>query len=560
MSDGQGFDISVLEGKDRAELAAIAEQLGEKPGARAKKADIVALILRLVGADAPAEADQAEASAPAADVDVEGPAPVSSGEDPEGDDEAEAEGDGEPDADADEAAPQRRDGRSSGGRNEPRGASDGEAGREQGGDQRTQPGNHQGGQGGNDASGDGFEDGVESGNRRRRRRGRDRDRQRDDEQVQAEPVEVEGMVDLREEGYGFLRLNGYLPSRDDAYISLRQTRQFGLRTGDIVRGKSRPAGRNEKNPALLQVDDVNGHQAHNQPPRARFDELTPVYPSERLPLELAADPSSLTVRAIDLIAPIGKGSRVLVSAPPRSDTTALLSQVVRSIEVNHPDVEVLVALVDERPEEITAVERWVLRGSVAATAFDRPADEHASVAELVVERAKRMVESGKDVVVVLDGLTRLARAHQRATGEDRPLDGGIAPSALFAPKRLFGAARKADEGGSLTIIATATVDSGSATDALVLEELRDTATTELRLDRRLAERQVAPAIDIEASSARHADALFDRTELAGAAALRQLLLAEGDAQGTNTAAVALLAQRLGATKTNAALLAEMAKG
>ncbi|MEZ5140869.1 MAG: transcription termination factor Rho, partial [Acidimicrobiales bacterium] len=458
MSDG--FDVSVLEGKDRAELAAIAEQLGQKPGARAKKADIVALILQLVGAESPTgepapgggEGDASSEPAPATSSDDAGPGDGARAEEPATEHATEHE------------APPKGD------------------------DAAT----------GDDASsgptGEGEGEGIEPGNRRRRRRGRDRNR--DEEPASAEPVEVEGMVELREEGYGFLRLNGYLPSRDDAYVSLRQTRQFGLRTGDIVRGKSRPAGRNEKNPALLQVDAVNGHQAHNQPARPRFEELTAVHPSVRLGLELADDPTNATARVIDLVAPLGRGSRALVVGPPRSGATAVLKQIVRSVEVNHPDVEVFVVLVHERPEEITDVRRWVLRGTVAATAFDRPAEEHVAVAELVVERAKRLAEQGRDVLVVLDGLTRITRAHHlAAAAHGRTGEGGLEVAALGPAKRLFAAARDLEEAGSLTLVATASTETGARADEVVVEEVANAASTVIVLEREAAERRLVPAID-----------------------------------------------------------------
>ncbi|HRW36640.1 MAG: transcription termination factor Rho [Acidimicrobiales bacterium] len=515
MSDG--FDVSVLEGKDRAELAAIAEQLGQKPGARAKKADIVALILQLVGAGEPGgDAGSAPAGA------SEEPTPEATASSSSSDD-AEGEGEG---ASPDEPATE---------------APEGDASRA--GDSSAGP---QGGEG------DG--DGIEPANRRRRRRGRDRNR--DDEQASAEPVEVEGMVELRDEGYGFLRLHGYLPSRDDAYVSLRQTRQFGLRTGDIVRGKSRPAGRNEKNPALLQVDAVNGHQAHNQPARPRFEELTPVHPSGRLGLELADDPTNATARAIDLVAPIGRGSRVLVVGPPRSGATAVLKQIVRSVEVNHPDVEVFVVLVHERPEEITDLQRWVLRATVAATAFDRPPEEHVAVAELVVERAKRLAEEGRDVLVVLDGLTRITRAHHlAAAAHGRTGEGGLEVAALGPAKRLFAAARDLEEAGSLTLVATASTETGSRADEVVVEEVANAASSVIVLEREAAERRLVPAIDPTRSATANDEALLDRAELAPRTALRRSLIARRDEAGTPAAALELLLERIAATATDAELLA-----
>jgi transcription termination factor Rho len=588
MSDGSGFDMTLLDGKDRAELAAIAEQLGQKPGARAKKADIVALILRLVGADEGAGAAPEAADAPEADASgaaaTDAPA-----EEPEV-----AEADGSDASDATAAPAAGEQGRRGGGRNQGsqgdrnqgnqgdrnQGNQGNQGDRNQGnqGNQgdRNQGDRNQGDQGDRNQQNEGNEpngnqrdpnegqvdaDG-ESGNRRRRRRGRDRDRRPEgDDQAPVEPVEVEGMVDLREEGYGFLRLHGYLPSRDDAYISVKQTRQFGLRTGDIVRGKSRPPARNEKNPALLQVDSVNGYEAHNQAPRARFDELSAVFPTERLALELPDDPSNAIVRAIDLLAPIGKGSRGLLVAPPKAGTTTVLRNVVRSIEVNHPEVELFVLLVDERPEEVTEMKRWLLRGSVASSPFDRPVDEHVAVAELVIERAKRLVESGKDVVVVVDGLTSLTRAHNLAApAGGRVVAGHLDTTALFPPKQLFGAARNAEEGGSLTILATLATGTGSATDDAIYEEFDGTETQELRLDGRLAERGVFPAIDVAGSSTRREELLRDRAEVEQVAALRAQLAQRALESDSVTAGMELLLERLAATKTNAELLAAAAKG
>jgi transcription termination factor Rho len=591
MSAGSGFDMTLLEGKDRAELAAIAEQLGQKPGARAKKADIVSLIMRLVGAeeggDAPAGTADATSDATPPEVAGDGATPaVEGGEDaPESSHEdAGSEGGAEADDDASDGADEQN--RRGGGRNGGQGANQGQrdAGNQGGRNQGNQgnQGNQQGGSSGNQSGGsqggqdegegpngnqrepgaEGQEGDGESGNRRRRRRGRDRDRRPEgDDQAPVEPVEVEGMVDLREEGYGFLRLHGYLPSREDAYISVKQTRQFGLRTGDTVRGKSRPPARNEKNPALLQVDAVNGHQAHNQPPRPKFADLTALFPDQRLKLELPDDPTNMTVRIIDLLAPIGKGTRGLIVSPPKAGKTTIVKNVVRSIEVNHPEVELIVLLVDERPEEVTDMKRWLLRGSVAASTFDRPPEEHTSVAELVIERAKRLVESGKDVVVVLDGITRLARAYNLAApAGGRTMSGGLEASALYPPKKFFGAARNAEEGGSLTILATALVDTNSRMDESIFEEFKGTGNMELKLDRSLSERRVFPAIDVDASSTRHEELLFDRPQLQQITKLRRVLGGLKDETGSNAAGLEMLTDRLASFKTNAEFLAEIAKG
>ena len=579
MSGAPGFDIALLEGKDRAELAAIAEQLGQKPGARAKKADIVALIMRLVGAEEPtADADEAPVAAGSEVADGstdEAPAAEApdQGDGTEPDAEADAHGD-EAEADAEGGeAPAPRSERGNGNGNGDRGQG-GRADRSQGQSGDGQPGEgnrkdepprneHPNGNANPNAQqgGEGQGDDGESGNRRRRRRGRDRDRRPEGEEQHAEPIEVEGLVDLREEGYGFLRLHGFLPSRDDAYISVKQSRQFGLRTGDVVAGKSRPANRNERNPALVQVDTVNGAPAHSQPARPRFEDLTPLFPDERLTLELADDPSNATVRIIDLLAPIGKGTRGLIVSPPKAGKTTIVKHLVRSIEVNHPDVELIVLLVDERPEEVTDMKRWLLRGSVAASTFDRPADEHTAVAELVIERAKRLVEQGKDVVVVLDGITRLARAYNLAAPTSgRTMAGGIETSALYPPKKFFGAARNAEEGGSLTILATALVDTNTRMDEVIFEEFKGTGNMELRLDRRLAERRIFPAIDVDASSTRHEELLFDRSQLQQVTKLRRVLGGLKDETGSNAAGLEMLTERLASFRTNAAFLAEIAKG
>ncbi len=349
-------------------------------------------------------------------------------------------------------------------------------------------------------------------------------RQVADEGFQGEPVEVAGLLDLREEGYGFLRLKGYLPSTDDVYVSVKQARQFALRKGDHITGKSRPAGRNEKNPALLQIDLVNGGDPEEMKQRARFEELTPLFPDERLVLERRGDALNMTARVIDLITPIGKGQRGLIVSPPKAGKTAVMKQIARSIETNHPEVQLIVLLVDERPEEVTDMKRWLHHGEVAASTFDRPSEEHTHVAELTIERAKRMVEEGKDVVIILDGITRLARAYNLAApATGRIMSGGIDTGALYPPKKFFGAARNVEEGGSLTILATALVETGSRMDEVIFEEFKGTGNMELRLDRHLAERRIYPAIDVDGSSTRHEELLFDRHQLQQVWKLRRVL-------------------------------------
>ena len=495
-ADTQQLERSALERKDRDELHTIAVALGGKPGSRARKAEIVDLILELAGVTpaAPAEAPADEPSEPApasTSTRGNGRAAASSraaaGTAPSEAQPATTDEPAPPAApsDAAEATPTNGSG-SDAASDEP---STGEA--------------STGGQGGQPQQGQG----EGEGNRRRRRRGRDRgDRDRADrpdaeQPFQGEPVEVEGLLDLRDEGYGFLRLTGYLPSKDDVYISVKQVRQFALRKGDRVAGAARPAGRNEKNPAMLRIDAVNGVDPEVARQRPRFEDLTPLFPDERLRLEVKGDPLNMTARIVDLVAPIGKGQRGLIVSPPKAGKTTVMKQIARSIETNNPEVHLIVLLVDERPEEVTDMRRWVQNGEVAASTFDRPSEEHTMVAELTIERAKRMVEEGRDVVIILDGITRLARAYNLAApATGRIMSGGIDTGALYPPKKFFGAARNIEEGGSLTILATALVETNSRMDDAIFEEFKGTGNMELRLDRRMAERRIYPAIDVDGSS------------------------------------------------------------
>jgi transcription termination factor Rho len=550
--DSTALERSALERKDRDELVTIAQALGGKPAARAAKATIVNLILELTGvsggdeapAAAPAKATRARkavAAAPAPEPDPEPePEPVADADDAP--DDADHANEADPTEVADQPRPSGRE-------------------RQGGGGQQQTNGN---GNGGGNANGGGDEGDDDGGNRRRRRRGRNRGAAEGQggpgggpaEEWVGDPVDVEGVVDLREEGYGFLRVHGFLPSRDDAYISVKQARQFGLRRGDLVGGASRPAMRNEKNPALLRIDSVNGASPDGSRGRRRFDDLTPLFPDAKLKLELDQSSTDMTARIIDLIAPIGKGQRGLIVSPPKAGKTTIMKQIVRSIEVNNPEVHLFVLLVDERPEEVTDMRRWLKNDTsvVVASTFDRPAEEHTQVAELVIERAKRLVEDGADVVIVLDGITRLARAYTLAaptTG--RVMSGGIDTGALYPPKKFFGAARNVEEGGSLTILATALVDTGSRMDEVIFEEFKGTGNMELRLDRRLAEQRIYPAIDVEASSTRQEELLFLGTQLQQVWKLRRVL------SGTSGGGLELLLDRMKAFKTNADFLAEVGK-
>ena len=398
------------------------------------------------------------------------------------------------------------------------------------------------------------------GNRRgrRRRRGRGGQDQPGDGrpgEYQGDPIPVQGLLDLRPEGYGFLRGDGYLPAQKDVYVSASQVRRFALRKGDFVTGTSRPQASNEKYPALLRVDDINGMTPDDARARPRFEDLTPLFPDDKLHLEVGSDPQEITGRIVDLIAPIGKGQRGLIVSPPKAGKTTILKQLVYAIERNNPEVHLMVLLVDERPEEVTDMKRHVQRGEVVASTFDRPADEHTQVAELAIERAKRLVEHGKDVVVVLDGITRLARAYNLAAPTSgRIMSGGVDSTALYPPKKFFGAARNVEEGGSLTIIATALIETGSRMDEVIFEEFKGTGNMELRLDRHLAERRIYPAIDVAGSSTRHEELLFDRHQLQQVWKLRRVLNALEEGKG-----VELLLEKIRTTKDNNEFLREIGK-
>ena len=408
----------------------------------------------------------------------------------------------------------------------------------------------------------------EPGNRKgsRRRRGRERGErdlqgqsQAQEGQFSGELVEVKGLLDLRDEGYGFVRSAGYLPSAKDAYVSISQARRFALRKGDYIEGACRPAASNEKYPALIRIDSVSGLDPEMARQRPRFEDLTPLFPDSKLRLEVPGDPANMTARIVDLLAPIGKGQRGLIVSPPKAGKTTVMKQVAHSIEINNPEVHLMVLLVDERPEEVTDMSRSVTGEGVAST-FDRPSDEHTTVAELAIERAKRLVEMGRDVVIILDGITRLARAYnlaQPATG--RIMSGGVDSGALYPPKKFFGAARNIEEGGSLTILATALVETGSKMDEVIFEEFKGTGNMELRLDRKLAERRIYPAIDVNASSTRHEELLFDRSHLQQVWKLRRVLNALGN-DGSAAAGLELLMDKIRTTKGNDQFLAEIAKG
>jgi transcription termination factor Rho len=394
-------------------------------------------------------------------------------------------------------------------------------------------------------------------NRRRRRGGSGGGgQQQQHQQWDDTDAEVrEGILDILPESYGFLRVTSYLPGEKDVYVSATQVRKFGLRRGDILSGPIRPPRSQEKFPALIRIDAVNGMDVEEARRRPKFGDLTPLFPDQRLRLEVEGQPNHVLARIVDLIAPIGKGQRGLIVSPPKAGKTTVLKEMANSIANNNPECHMIVVLVDERPEEVTDMQRSV-KGDVIYSTFDRPAEEHTQVAELAIERAKRLVEQGQDVVILLDSITRLARAYNLAApASGRILSGGVDSTALYPPKRFFGAARNIEEGGSLTILGTALVETGSRMDEVIFEEFKGTGNMELRLDRRLADKRVYPAIDIEASGTRKEELLFTPDELAQVWKLRRVLLALAEP----AAGLELLIDRLKNTKSNAEFLADVAK-
>ena len=332
---------------------------------------------------------------------------------------------------------------------------------------------------------------------------------------------AEGILEVLPDGYGFLRGDNYLPTPKDVYVSPVQIKRFRLDTGDIIKGIKRIPKEGERFPALIYVGEVNGQHPENAMKRKRFDDLTPIYPNERLRLENA--PNEYTMRLMDLLSPIGKGQRGMIVAPPKAGKTTILKKIANSITANNPEVELIVLLIDERPEEVTDMKRSI-RGHVIYSTFDEVPEHHVKVAEMVLERAKRLTEQKKDVVILLDSITRLARAYNLVIpSSGRTLSGGLDPSALHKPKRFFGAARNTEDAGSLTILATALVDTGSRMDDVIFEEFKGTGNMEVHLDRKLSEKRIFPAIDINRSGTRKEDLLLTPEELNTVFALRRTM-------------------------------------
>ena len=370
-------------------------------------------------------------------------------------------------------------------------------------------------------------------------------------------ISTGGILETVDDGYGFLRGESLLPGHNDVYVSQSQIRRFGLRTGDYVRGQVRPPKDSEKYYGLLRVEDVNGLDPETAKNRPHFENFTAIFPNSMINLETPVP--DLSGRLINLISPIGRGQRGLIVSPPKAGKTFLLKAIAAGVAANYPDIHLMVALIGERPEEVTDMKRSV-KGEVVASTFDEPVEDHTRVAEMALERAKRLVEGGKDVVVLLDSITRLTRAYNLAMPPSgRTLTGGLDPVAVYPPKRFFGAARNCEEGGSLTVIATCLVDTGSRQDEVVFEEFKGTGNMELRLDRRLAERRTFPAIDIAGSSTRREELLLDEATLRQVWLMRRMTSMISSNANNPAEATERLLERLSRTSNNAEFLATLSK-
>jgi transcription termination factor Rho len=424
--------------------------------------------------------------------------------------------------------------------------------------------NSSGGYGDSDRSDNNRRFGNRDNNRRDRGRDRNRDRgnrergNREEREIVVGPddvlLPVGGLLDILD-SFAFIRTGGYLPSPNDVYVSLQQVRKYGLRKGDVITGSVREpkeGERREKFNALVRVETVNSVEPDNAKERVEFSKLVPLYPQERLRLE--TEPNVLTTRIIDLISPIGKGQRGLIVSPPKAGKTMVLQAIANAITTNNPECHLMVVLVDERPEEVTDMQRSV-KGEVIASTFDRPADDHTTVAELAIERAKRLVELGHDVVVLLDSITRLGRAYNiAAPASGRILSGGVDSAALYPPKKFFGAARNIENGGSLTILATALIDTGSKMDEVIFEEFKGTGNMELILNRKFADKRIFPAVDVVASGTRKEEILMGTEELSIVWRLRRVLHALEPQQ-----ALELLLEKMKGTKSNVEFLLQIQK-
>jgi transcription termination factor Rho len=547
-----------LSGKVLAELQQIASGLGIKGAGRMRKGQLIEAIQAAQGGNTSESSESAGATAAESTKTngsnnkkkTDATSPSSKDDAPSLFEAESSDAKGQPDgrdADDDSAKESTSDGQ--------RSERQGQSGKQQQNRQQRQGGSG-GGQGG--SQGGGGDDHGGSGSRRRRRRGRDRNRSRPDAEPQITEddvlLPVAGILDVLD-NYAFVRTSGYLPGPGDVYVSLSMVRKYRLRKGDAVTGQvrqPREGERREKFNPLVRVDSVNGMDLEAAKQRVEFGKLIPLYPQERLRLE--TDPDNLTTRIIDIVSPIGKGQRGLIISPSKAGKTLILQAIANAITTNNPECHLMVVLVDERPEEVTDMQRAV-KGEVIASTFDRPADDHTTVSELAIERAKRLVELGHDVVVLLDSITRLGRAYNLAApASGRIMSGGVDSSALYPPKRFFGAARNIEDGGSLTILATGLIETGSKMDEVIFEEFKGTGNMEVRLRREFADKRIFPAIDVDASSTRREEFLMSRDELAIVWKLRRVLGALDGQQ-----ALELLLNKLKQTKTNVEFLMEVQK-
>ena len=579
------LDRSTLEGKLIPELQRIAQDMGIEGTQRLRKAGLIDAIVAGGNGGSTADASAPERPARARRNDGAGTSGTTNDDTPT--DDAEASTNAESDEDRDDAdgddGNDGNDGNNRAARNDNRGDNrnrDNDRNRENRNDNRGDNRNDNRGDNRgdrnenrdtrtddrdtreNDRNRDNQQGGQGDRNRRQRPSREERRRNREERRVREEQERAEeilnapvqtGILDLLPDGYGFMRTSGYTPGPEDIYVSLSQVRKMALRKGDVITGKVRKARDNEKYWALLDVDSVNGLDPEAAKSRPAFDKLTPLFPEERFRLENA--PLAVTERIIDMIAPIGKGQRGMVVSPPKAGKTTILKQVANGIVASSPEVHLIVLLVDERPEEVTDWQRTVSAAEVVYSTFDKPTDQHVQVTELVLERAKRLAEQKQDVVIILDSLTRLARAYNLSMPTSgKILSGGIDSAALYPPRRFFGAARNIEEGGSVTIIASALIETGSRMDEGIFEEFKGTGNMEVRLDRQLSEKRLFPAINVDASSTRKEELLLPTEELAQVIKLRRVLHALDPG-----AALELLTDKIRATKSNEQFLKEIAK-
>ena len=552
------IERSALEGKLLPELQQIAQTLGVEGTQKLRKAGLIdAIVAASTDGGGSATRNGEEAGGSGASATPVGEAPAlgrDDGRPAADDDDGPGPESGERTDGVDRVGPS--EGNDRGQDNERGQGNDRGAGNDRGG--RNDRGDRQGAP---RPVGQGPSDGGERDRRRRpsreeRRRSREERKVRDEqdrvEELKSAPTRT-GILDILPEGYGFLRTSGYLPGQEDVYVSLSYVRRHQLRKGDTVTGKIREPKNNEKYPALLSVEAVNETDPEKAVARPQFDKLTPLFPDDRFRLENG--PLAITERIIDMIAPIGKGQRGMIVAPPKSGKTTILKQIANGIIHSNPETHVIVLLVDERPEEVTDWQRTVRAAEVVYSTFDKPTDQHIQVTELVLERAKRLAEMGQDVAIILDSLTRLTRAYNLGMpASGKILTGGIDSAALYPPRRFFGAARNIEEGGSVTIIASALVETGSRMDDGIFEEFKATGNMELRLDRQLSEKRLFPAINVDASSTRKEELLLPPEELALVIRLRRVLHAL-----ETGAALELLIDKLRSTKSNELFLKDIAK-